>query len=58
MRWEGWYNSGHISASAEVQARIARASRRRKQANKIDLGPVNANDMGMECRRIVERVFV
>ncbi|CAB1117887.1 unnamed protein product [Ectocarpus sp. CCAP 1310/34] len=49
---------GHISASAEVQARIARASRRRKQANKIDLGPVNANDMGMECRRIVERVFV
>ncbi|CAB1117391.1 unnamed protein product [Ectocarpus sp. CCAP 1310/34] len=29
-----------------------------RRTNKIDLEPVNANDMGMECRRIVERVFV
>ncbi|CAB1113575.1 unnamed protein product [Ectocarpus sp. CCAP 1310/34] len=29
-----------------------------KRANKIDLEPINANDMGMESRRIVQRVFV
>ncbi|CAB1120281.1 unnamed protein product [Ectocarpus sp. CCAP 1310/34] len=27
-------------------------------ANTIVLEPVNANDTGMECRRIVELVFV
>ncbi|CAB1119999.1 unnamed protein product [Ectocarpus sp. CCAP 1310/34] len=48
-----------VAISRRVQTyKLALRGRQDEQANKIDLEPVNANDMGMECRRIVERVFV
>ncbi|CAB1099102.1 unnamed protein product [Ectocarpus sp. CCAP 1310/34] len=56
-----------LRTSVEVQDKTSKEATTRclhgnrstsMEANKIDLEPVNANVMGMECRRIVDRVFV